>query len=91
MEEWEVPQDWDKSWLQDAKYHFDQFWRLRGRCRGDGRIDPEERPPETLYDQPLVDSSKVRVTGPFTVEAVPAPVVKPLAEIEAPKGEQTSR
>ncbi len=28
---------------------------------------------ETLYDQPKVDKSKVRVTGPFTVEAVPAP------------------
>lgn len=28
---------------------------------------------ETLYDQPQVDKSKVRVTGPFTVEAVPAP------------------
>lgn len=33
---------------------------------------------ETLYDQPFVDKSKSRVTGPFTVEAVPAPVVKPL-------------
>jgi len=33
---------------------------------------------ETLYDQPKVDKTKARVTGPFTVEAVPAPVVKPL-------------
>ena len=38
---------------------------------------------ETLYDQPFIDKSKVRVTGPFTVEAVPAPVVKPLVEVEA--------
>ena len=30
---------------------------------------------ETLYDQPLTDTGKVRVTGLFTVEAVPAPVV----------------
>jgi len=37
---------------------------------------------ETLYNQPFVDSSKARVSGPFTVEAVPAPVVKPLTEIE---------
>ena len=37
---------------------------------------------ETLYDRPFVDSSKARVSGPFTIEAVPAPVVKPLAEIE---------
>jgi adenine-specific DNA-methyltransferase len=35
---------------------------------------------EVLYDQPFVDSSRARVTGPFTVEAVPAPVVKPLIE-----------
>jgi adenine-specific DNA-methyltransferase len=36
---------------------------------------------ETLYDQPTVDRKKVRVTGPFTVEAVPAPVVKPISEM----------
>ncbi|MBP6739278.1 MAG: site-specific DNA-methyltransferase [Leptospiraceae bacterium] len=36
---------------------------------------------ETLYDQPLVDSKKARVTGPFTVEAVPALTVKSLDEI----------
>ena len=33
---------------------------------------------ETLYDQPEVDKSKIRISGPFTVEALPAPVVKPL-------------
>ncbi len=40
-------------------------------------------PPEriSLYDRPLIDSGKVRVTGPFTVEAVPAPAVQPLDEI----------
>jgi adenine-specific DNA-methyltransferase len=40
---------------------------------------PPER--ETLHDQPLVDSGKTRVTGPFTVEAVPAPMVKSPAEL----------
>ena len=35
-----------------------------------------------LYDQPLRDKTKVRVTGPFTVEAVPAPAVKSLDAIE---------
>ena len=40
---------------------------------------------ETLYDQPLVDASRARVTGPFTVEAVPAPMVKSLAEISGEK------
>ncbi len=37
---------------------------------------------ETLYDQPIVDKSRVRVAGPFTVEAVPAPTVRSLEEIE---------
>ena len=44
----------------------------------------DEPPNETmLYDQPLLDKTKTRVTGPFTVEAVPAPAVKPLDAIEA--------
>ena len=38
-------------------------------------------PQETLYDQPEIDRAKARVTGPFTVEAVPAPSVQPLDEI----------
>lgn len=37
---------------------------------------------QTLYDQPLLDKSKARITGPFTVEAVPSPVVKPIDDIE---------
>jgi adenine-specific DNA-methyltransferase len=37
---------------------------------------------ETLYDQPLKDTKKARVTGPFTVEAVPAPAVKAIEEVE---------
>jgi len=37
---------------------------------------------ETLYDQPYEDKTRVRVTGPFTVEAVPAPTVRSLEDIE---------
>lgn len=40
--------------------------------------------PETLYDQPFVDNKRARVTGPFTVEAVPAPAVRSLSDIDAP-------
>jgi adenine-specific DNA-methyltransferase len=36
---------------------------------------------ETLYDKPLKDKSRARVSGPFTVEAVPAPMVRPLGEL----------
>lgn len=41
----------------------------------------DEEPNQTvLYDQPHKDGRKMRVAGPFTVEAVPAPTVKPLSE-----------
>jgi adenine-specific DNA-methyltransferase len=33
---------------------------------------------ETLYDQPEIEKNKIRIAGPFTIEALPAPVVKPL-------------
>lgn len=37
----------------------------------------EPAPEETLYDQATIDKSKVRVTGPFTVEALPSLRTKP--------------
>jgi len=47
-----------------------------------GSIANNEPPgQETLYDQPLVDRKKHRVSGPFTVEAVPAPAVKSVDEL----------
>lgn len=45
---------------------------------------------ETLYDQPFLDKSRIRVTGPFTVEAVPAPTVKSLDEIEVGRANEES-
>jgi adenine-specific DNA-methyltransferase len=49
-------------------------------------------PQETLYDQPMVDRKKKRVSGPFTVEAVPAPAVKSVEEVleGAPQPADTS-
>ena len=47
-----------------------------------GNLGYNEPPVETiLYDQPKTDSSKKRVTGPFTIEAVPAPMVKPIDDV----------
>lgn len=37
---------------------------------------------ETLYDKPISDGTKKRVTGPFTVEAVPSQRVVNLDEVE---------
>jgi len=43
----------------------------------------ETAPQETLYDQPFIDKKRMRVTGPFTVEAVPAPAAKSFEEVES--------
>ncbi|MBW2664534.1 MAG: site-specific DNA-methyltransferase, partial [Deltaproteobacteria bacterium] len=37
---------------------------------------------EVLYNKPKVDRKKSRITGPFTVEAVPAPYAKSFDELE---------
>lgn len=37
---------------------------------------------EYLIDEPETDNKKIRVTGPFTVEAVPAPYAKSFDELE---------
>jgi adenine-specific DNA-methyltransferase len=42
--------------------------------------EPPEQ--ETLYDQPEIEKKKTRISGPFTVEALPAPVVRPLEDAE---------
>lgn len=43
-----------------------------------------DEPPkeEILYDKPIIDRTKKRVTGPFTVEAVPSQRVVNLEEVE---------
>lgn len=48
---------------------------LRAMATGDS---PSQ---ETLYDQPLVNNKIQRISGPFTVEAVPSPVVKSIDSI----------
>jgi adenine-specific DNA-methyltransferase len=40
-------------------------------------VNKEAPKEEVLYDQPAVEKNKIRVTGPFTVEAVPSLRVRP--------------
>lgn len=48
-----------------------------------GSIANNEPPgTETLYDKPFIDRSKHRVTGPFTVEAVPSLAVRSIDDVE---------
>ncbi len=48
-----------------------------------GSIANNEPPAqETLYDQPNIDRTRKRVTGPFTLEAVPSQRVRSFEEVE---------
>ncbi|HHY34402.1 MAG TPA: site-specific DNA-methyltransferase [Firmicutes bacterium] len=80
--EWEVPAEFPKDWPDRARSPFNAFHAARRAMQRemDAAI-ARHAEQETLYDQPLVDRKKVRVTGPFTVEAVPAPAVKSIEEL----------
>ena len=81
--EWEVPFEFPKDWPAAARKPFDAFHQARQAMQK--RMDDSiaaHADQEILYDQAEVAKDKLRVTGPFTVEAVPFPSVKSLDEAE---------
>jgi adenine-specific DNA-methyltransferase len=86
--EWEVPFEFPADWPEEARPAFERFHQARRAMqKAMDEAIALHAPQETLYDQPFVDRKKVRVTGPFTVEAVPAPAVKTVDEILEPRPE----
>ena len=84
-QEWEVPFDTDDDWteaLQDALTDYRDAWRAKmdevNECIA-AASDSEE-----LVDQPEVDRKPIRVSGPFTVEAVQPP--EEFLDVESPIG-----
>ncbi|WP_192255381.1 site-specific DNA-methyltransferase [Mesorhizobium silamurunense] len=82
LNEWEVPFAWpfgkddNPLWPAAAKEPFDSFHTTRKAMQR--RMDQsiaDHAEQETLYDKPRVDRTRLRITGPFSVEAVPAPTV----------------
>lgn len=70
-QEWEVPFDPDPDWpqaLSDALTDYREAFRAKMEEVNDCIAASSEG--EELVDQPEVDSKKLRVSGPFTVEAV---------------------
>ena len=70
-QEWEVPFDTDPDWpeaLQEALTDYRKAWRAKmdevNACIATSSEGEE------LVDQPEVDRKRIRVSGPFTVEAV---------------------
>jgi adenine-specific DNA-methyltransferase len=81
LEEWEVPFDLPADWPEPAKAPFEAFHKARQAMQR--RMDQsiaDHADQETLYDKPRIDKNKLRITGPFSVEAVPAPTVLSLDE-----------
>jgi adenine-specific DNA-methyltransferase len=81
LEEWEVPFDLPADWPEAAKAPFEAFHTARQAMQR--RMDQsiaDHADQETLYDKPRIDKNKLRITGPFSVEAVPAPTVLSLDE-----------
>lgn len=81
LHEWEVPFDWPEDWPEAARAPFDTFHAARQAMQR--RMDQsiaDHAEQETLYDKPRIDKSKLRICGPFSVEAVPAPTVLSLDE-----------
>ncbi|MEJ1249582.1 site-specific DNA-methyltransferase [Denitratimonas tolerans] len=83
--EWEVPFDFPDDWQPEAREAFEAFHAARQAMQK--KMDDSiaaHADQETLYDQPQVSKDKLRITGPFTVEAVPFPSVLSLDEAQAP-------
>ena len=82
--EWEVPFDFPDDWPKAAREAFDAFHTARQKMQQhmDASI-AAHADQETLFDQPEVSKTRMRVSGPFTVEAVPFPSVAMLDDAEA--------
>jgi adenine-specific DNA-methyltransferase len=81
MNEWEVPFDFPADWPEAARVPFDAFHKARIAMQKQMDFSiASHAEPETLYDKPQVDKKKLRITGPFTMEAVPFPTVLSLDE-----------
>ena len=86
LQEWEVPFEIPESWPKVSHESFDAFHaaRLAMQKQMDASI-AAHADSEILYDQPEKSRTKLRITGPFSVEAVPFATVLSLDEVEQPQ------
>jgi len=89
--EWEVPFDYPVGWPPEVQPLFVAFHNACQKMQAEmDRSIAALADNETLYDQPEKTKNKLRITGPFTVEAVPFPTVLSLEEhaTQAPQGHE---
>jgi len=91
LEEWEVPFNIPESWPEAARDAFDAFHAARRRTQNEmDRSIAAHADSETLYDEPEKAKNRLRITGPFSVEAVPFPTVLNLDETETESATSTA-
>jgi len=84
--EWEIPFEFPEDLPKDSRKAFDTFHEARQSMQK--KMDEaitSHADQEIIYDQPQVSKDKLRITGPFTVEAVPAPTVLSLDDADKPQ------
>jgi adenine-specific DNA-methyltransferase len=83
--EWELPFDLPEGWPASTQAPFDAFHaaRIAMQKAMDASI-AAHADQEVLYDKPQVNKKKLRITGPFTVEAVPFPSVLSIDDAPLP-------
>jgi adenine-specific DNA-methyltransferase len=80
--EWEVPSEFPSVWPKEMGPVLERYHQARRTLQKEmDHAIARHASQETLYDQPFVDRNKTRVSGPFTVEAVPAPVVRSIEDV----------
>lgn len=85
LQEWEVPFDFPDDWPDGATTPFADFHASRQAMQAAmNQSIKAHAEQETLYDKPQIDKTRLRITGPFSVEAVPAPAVLSLDEAASP-------
>ena len=87
--EWEVPHEVGAEWSEKARQAHERFRTLKRQKRQE--IDESiqrNAPQEVLYDRPEVRRGVVRVSGPFTVEAIPVPAVEDPTQAPIPQFEE---
>jgi len=77
LQEWEVPPDGDKDWSRKAREAHARLLAVKRemfqKIEHSIRLKADK---EALYDCPKKTANVVRVSGPFTVEAIPLPTAE---------------
>ena len=86
LQEWEVPFEFPEGEEESARQPFEAFHAARQAMQKQMDLSiAAHADSEVLYDQPQASKNKRRITGPFSVEAVPFPSVRGLGEATTPE------